>query len=123
MLLDSSSWIELFKGSFQGKKVEEIVESVPIYTSIVSLAEIAKWCIENKADIGKCIRAMEENSTIFNLKKNIIIEAGVLTAKRKKIVHNWGMIDSIIYATAQFYNLTVLTSDHHFENLENVQII
>ncbi|MBI2631707.1 hypothetical protein HYW75_01775, partial [Candidatus Pacearchaeota archaeon] len=42
---------------------------------------------------------------------------------RRKIVPNWGMLDSIIYATSRLYILPVLTKDPHFKGLEGVELL
>jgi predicted nucleic acid-binding protein len=47
----------------------------------------------------------------LGLNELIVILAGKINYERKRIEKNWGMMDSIILATAQIYNLKVLTKD------------
>ena len=55
--------------------------------------------------------------------EEIIVSAGKLNYERKKIVKNWGMLDSFILATAQVYDLKILTKDSHFKDLPNIQLL
>jgi predicted nucleic acid-binding protein len=69
------------------------------------------------------IEIVEKASTILNITKEIAILAGEMNQEREKKVKGWGMIDSIILATATFYNLKILTGNSHFKDLENVEIL
>jgi predicted nucleic acid-binding protein len=69
------------------------------------------------------INGIKNGSTILNLNEAIAIFAGKLNFERKKNVKNWGMIDSIILATAQIYNLKILTKDSGFRDLPNAEIL
>ncbi len=122
-LLDTAAWIELFKGTQLGLKVKEIIKEERCCTSIVSLAEVISWCSLNNLDLLEYIEIIEKNSLILNLKKNIVIMAGKITTVRKKKIHNWGIMDGFVYATAQYYGMTVVTKDTHFKGLPDVQLL
>ena len=123
MLLDSSAWIEIFEGSSNGKKIEQIAENEDIYTSMVSISEITNWCRKNNLDENYYIGVIEENSGILSFTKESLILAGIINFERKKIVKNWGMLDSMIYAIAKLNSIIVLTTDHHFLGLEYAEVI
>ena len=123
ILLDSSAWIEIFRGTILGKKIEERIKSEKLCASVVSISEIAKWCVENKLDQEIYINIIEKSSTLLPLKREILINAGVFCVAHKKVVHNWGMLDSLIYMTALDKSLSVLTTDHHFKDLESVELV
>ncbi len=125
MLLDTSAWIEFFQGTEKGKKIEDILRNEENFTSIVTFPEIVNWCLKNNIQdkIKTYIEGIKNGSTILELNEPIAIVAGKLNYERKKIVKNWGMIDSIILATAQIYNLNVLTKDSQFKDLSNVEIL
>ncbi|MBI4009760.1 MAG: PIN domain-containing protein [Candidatus Aenigmarchaeota archaeon] len=125
MLLDTSAWIEFFQGTEKSKKVENVLKTEENFTSIVTFAEIVNWCLKNNIQdkIKGYIEGIKNGSTILELNEPIAIIAGKLNYERKKIVKNWGMIDSIILATAQIYNLKVLTKDSQFKDLSNVEIL
>ena len=125
MLLDTSAWIEFFQGTEKSKKVENILKTEENFTSIVTFAEIVNWCLKNNIQdkIKGYIEGIKNGSTILELNEPIAIIAGKLNYERKKFVKNWGMIDSVILATAQIYNLKVLTKDSQFKDSSNVEIL
>lgn len=123
MLLDSAAWIEFFKGSKKGQKVRLIIIQDQCYTSILSIGEIGVWCIKNGLDEREYIAAIEKNSVILNLRKEIMLSGAVINVQHKKNFHNWGMIDALIYATARLYGLIVLTKDTHFQDLDGVEML
>ena len=105
--------------------VENALKTEENFTSIVTLAEIVNWCLKNDIDyrIREYIEGIKKGSKILELNEAIIISAGELNFKRKKAVHNWGMLDSFILATSLVYDLKILTKDLHFKDLENVKIL
>ncbi|HLC53825.1 MAG TPA: PIN domain-containing protein [Candidatus Nanoarchaeia archaeon] len=123
ILLDSSAWVEMFRGNSLGNKIQEIIIGNVIYTCTLSIAEIAKWCAENGLNEEKYIKIIEENSTLLSLKRDDLIFAGKLCVFHKKKVHNFGLVDACIYASAHLHGAVVLTTDHHFKGLEGIELL
>jgi len=125
MLMDSSAWIEFFQGTDKSKVIENILKTEENFTSEITFAEIVNWCLRNNIEhkIREYIEGIKKGSKILELNESIIISAGELNFKRKKIVKNWGMIDSLILATALLYDLKILTNDSHFKDLGNVEML
>ncbi len=123
MLLDSYSWIEFFKGSEKGKKVEEFLEELECFTCIVSISEITAWALKNGFEPNPFISKIKGLSQIMNLNEEIVKNAGKINFEKKKEMRDFGMIDSVIYSTALYYGLKVLTGDEHFEGLDNVEML
>lgn len=119
MLLDIYAWIEYFLGSEKGKKVEEFLRE-ECSTSIVSLAEMSEWCFKNNKNFKERLEIIKRFSKILALNEIVVFAAGKINFEHKKIIRNWGMVDSLVYATAKFYDIKILTGDKHFQNLENV---
>jgi predicted nucleic acid-binding protein len=117
MLLDTSAWIEFFRGTPEGKYVAEVLHTEDCYTSIVTLAELSHWALKEKQDISLLISIVKQLSVVINLDNYIAILAGQLNFERKKIVKKWGMLDSFVLATGRTYNLTILAKDGDFDNL------
>ena len=124
MLLDTSAWIEFFHDTDKRPIVQNILKNEENFTSAISFAEIVNWCLKNKKEdkITAYLEGVKNGSTILDLNEAIIISAGKLNYERKKIVKNWGMVDSLILSTSLFYNLKILTKDNHFRDLENVEM-
>jgi predicted nucleic acid-binding protein len=57
------------------------------------------------------------------LDQKICILAGKLSFQRKRLIKGWGMIDSLILATALVSNLKILTGEKHFKDLPNVEML
>lgn len=125
MLLDTSAWIELFQETDKTSLVKTTLEREENFTSAVTFAEIVNWCLKNgKEDkINAYIEGIKNGSNILDLNEAIIISAGKINYDGKKIVKNWGMVDSLILSTALFYNLKILTKYNHFKDLENVEML
>ena len=125
MLLDTSAWIELFQGTEKTSAVKNILETEDNFTSAITFAEVVNWCLKNSKEgkITEYVEGIKNGSTILDLNEAIIISAGKLNYDRKKIVKNWGMVDSLILSTALFYDLKILTKDNHFKDLKNAEIL
>lgn len=125
MLLDTSAWIEFFKGSEKGKQVGKILESEENFTSIVTFAEVTNWSLRNNLEgkINSYINGIRKGSETIDLDEKMMILAGRLNYERKKSAKEWGMMDSFILATSLLYDLKILTKDSQFEDLDNVEIL
>lgn len=122
-LLDTSAWVEYFKGTEKGSIVRTILAENTVYTSAITLAEITKWLSENNLDSGLPIRQIKINSVIIPLEEPILIESGrryvLLRGVRPKI----GLIDTIIYVSADLHALTLVTGDLDFRGLPHVEML
>ncbi len=123
LLLDTSAWIEFFIKSEKGKIVKSYLKDYKCFTSIASISEISNWSKREGLDNNELIKYIIDLGVILNLNLEIANLAGILNLERKKVVKNWGMIDSLILATSQFYDIKVLTKDKHFENISNVLLL
>jgi len=121
--MDTCSWIEFFAGTQKGKEIEKILNEKACYTSLISLAEISNLFLKTKQDLSIALERIKHLSVILNLDQEICILAGIINFHRKKLIKNWGMIDSLILATAIVNNLKILTNDEHFKDLSNVEMI
>ncbi|MFH1221604.1 MAG: PIN domain-containing protein [Candidatus Micrarchaeota archaeon] len=123
VLLDTYAWVEFFQGTKKGEKVKSILSSEKCCTSILSIAELVKWCRREGLEPMKLAKTVKENSTILYLNDFIAIGAGNAAFELRKQIKNWGLIDALIYAIGLFYGLTLLTGDEHFNGLEHVEMM
>ena len=125
MLFDTSAWIEFFQGTEKGKKVEEFLKSEKNFTNVVTFAEVINWCLRNDLEnkINSYIEGIKKGSEMLDFDETIITLVGRLNYERKKVVKNWGMMDSFILATSLLYDLKILTRDSQFKDLLNVEIL
>lgn len=124
-MLDTYAWIEFFKGSKKGRKVEDVLKKERCYTSVVSLAEIVEWCFKNSLEqkIEEYIVKIKNGTIVIFLGDIISTLAGKLNYERKKKIKGWGMLDSFILASANLNNLKILTGDKHFKDLPNIVML
>lgn len=119
-LVDSSGWIEYFIGGKQAdtfsKPIEQagklIVPTVVVFEVFKFLARVAD---ENNA--WKAVSAMHAGQMI-PLDVDISLQAAQLS-----LVLKLPMADSMILATARFYNAILWTQDTDFKDIEGVEFV
>lgn len=117
-VIDSFAWIEYFLGSERGEKVREFIEKSDCITPTIVIAELsAKYSSENKEFSDK-LKFIKFNSRIAALNDEIADASGKIKFQQKKVKKDFGIADSIIYATALSYNAKVITGDQHFEDIK-----
>lgn len=119
IVFDSSTWLEYFSGTEKGAAIAEIVLSdATIYTPSICLAEIKNKYISENREYSDRIELIISRSRIININLQISILAG-----NKKKEWKLYMIDALIYAISVYLKSTLLTSDHHFQHLENIKVL
>lgn len=122
-LLDTSAWVEYFKGSEKGRKVASFLEEEPCFTCALTLAEISRWFVENNHDIDFAVEQIKQNSVLIMFEEKVLVEAGKNYPSLRKISKAISMIDVIIFITAYFHELTLITTDSDFRNLQGVEML
>jgi len=125
-VIDSYAWIEYFMGTEAGEKAKPIIESSEEkITPTICLAEVyAKTLkVENEELAEKQRAFIKEKSALAMLDEPIAVESAKVQTKMKKEVDEWGLADSIVYATALLKKAEVVTGDEHFKKLKNVLFI
>ena len=116
---DSSAWIEYFAGTTKGRKVKTYIdENANIFTPSICLMEIKNKYLREGLKYKGRIEFICNISSIIDIDKDI-----ALTGAEVKNKHKLYSIDAIIYATSQIKKSILLTGDHHFEKLKDVEII
>ena len=120
-----NAWIEYFKGSEIGKKVNRILESKEneIFTSIITIAELASILKRKNEDVELCCKIVKDSSELFFINAEIAKEAGILHAETRKKIKDFGMVDSIILLTAHKLNAKIVTGDPHFKGFKEAILI
>jgi len=124
MLVDTSAWVEYFKGTAKGEKVKYLMKTKEqLFTNPLTIAELTQWADKNALDAKSMLAFVYENSELLELSTNILEIAGkrynVLRLVKKKI----GMIDVIIYISAVTYSFSLLTGDTDFAGLPYVEML
>jgi predicted nucleic acid-binding protein len=122
-VIDSFAWIEYFMGSESGKIAKPYIENGNCVTPSIVIAELSSKYRREKVDFKDRLNFIRMKSRISVLNEEIAILAGRVYSERKEKVKNWGIVDSIILATADLLNARVVTGDEHFEDVERVIMI
>lgn len=123
MLLDSWAWVEYFLGSPAGAAVREIIRGKELYCSVLSIAEVADWCVRRGFDPQKYVGVVTELATVLVFDSEMAQEAGESLAGLRKKSSGIGMVDAIIYVQALNASLPLVTGDAHFRNLPGVRFL
>ena len=122
-LLDTSAWVEYFKGTPSGVLVKTLIQNNTIYTSAITLAEISKWVSGYNGNINFIIAHIKKNSIILLLDELILVQSGKNYALLRKVNKKISLIDVIIYTSAVIHDLTLVTCDRDFKGLADVDFI
>jgi len=117
ILVDTCGWIEwLTDGELSEQYVPYFkqVDTMIVPTSVQF--ELYKWVVRKK-NIHQALEsiALTEQANVILLTTPIALLAADLSVENKL-----SFADSIIYASAQFHEATLITSDSHFEGLLDV---
>ena len=125
IVFDTYAWIEYFKGSETGKKVNQILESQEneIFTSIMNIAEISSKLRRENSDVELPYKIITNLSKIFFINVEFTKEAGILHAEMRKKFKDFGLIDSMILLTTRKLDAKILTGDPHFKGFKEAILI
>lgn len=122
IVFDTSAWIEYFQGTTLGKKVESYLNTKEeIITPSICIAELKHKLLKDnikEKEIAYTLDYMFTRSKIITLTADI-----ALLSADNKVKFKLYLIDAIIYSTMQYLNSKLLTKDHHFKDLENVEFL
>ena len=123
-MLDSFAWMEYFMGTAKGEKVKKLVDDeLQLYTSPIIVAEI---CSKSLRTDGKADERMEfiiKRCAVVSFDIKIAVEAAKIHAQNRVTIHDFGLADAIILASARSRKIKVLTGDPHFKNFKDAVML
>ena len=117
ILIDTCGWIEWLTNGVLADRYEPFFKDASQSVVPTSVQfELYKWVarMEGKQRALEAV-ALTEQSLVMPLSTPIALLAADLS-----VAHELSFADAIIYATAQFYQAELVTSDSHFEGLRGV---
>jgi predicted nucleic acid-binding protein len=123
IIFDTSAWIEYFKDSEKAGDIEKFLESEEIFTPSIVLIELSCKSIKEGWDFNKHLRFIKSKSIIIGVKEETIIKCGKIYYENRKKNSSFGMIDAIIWTTAEDFKAKILTKDNHFKDFKEAIII
>ena len=116
---DSSAWIEYFAGTSKGKQVKKYIdENTNIFTPSICLMEIKNKYIREGYKYQERIEFICNISSIIDITKEIALKGAEIKDKQGLYT-----VDALIYAASENKKSILMTGDHHFKNLKNVEIL
>ena len=122
-VIDTFAWIEYFLGSKRGEKVKEFIESNNAITPTIVIAELSARYSKDARDFAGKSRYIGFNTKIAVLNNEIAEFAGKIKTEQRKKKKSFGIVDSIIYATALTLNAKIVTGDPHFRDIKEAVMI
>ena len=124
-IVDAWAWIEYFRGSEYGAKLNDILEdqTTTIYTCAITIAEIVSKTARDGRDVEAAYDMLLSNSQIIKLDEQISKQAGLFHFKMRQTNKDFGIADAFILAAANKLEAKILTGDPHFKGLKNAIMI
>jgi len=116
VLLDSSAWIEYWKGGPHAKAAAAHIEGdEEAVASTINLAEVYFWILKYYDEDTAISKAstMEKRCLLIPVERRIAIEAA--KARRQ---HGLALAGSLVYATAEDAGAKLVTGDPDLKGLE-----
>jgi predicted nucleic acid-binding protein len=126
ILIDTYTWIEIFRNSPWGRQALEFIEkNSPLAVSVLTLYELQYRFndLYGEEKTGSFITTILTHAELIPVDMQIAIAAGTIRTGQKKKGNGMGAVDCLILATARIHNLNVLTGDRHFDGLEETIIL
>ena len=117
ILVDTCGWIEwLTEGALVNSFAAYMKDPAELLVPTTVQYELYKW-VKRESDENKALDtiALADDSLVVPLSTDIALVAADLT-----LSHKLAFADAVIYASAQKYNVELVTSDDHFEGLPGV---
>jgi predicted nucleic acid-binding protein len=124
-IVDAWAWIEYFRGTEYGAKLNDILEdpTTDIYTCAITVAEIISKTARESRDVDAAYNMLLSNSQIIKLDEQISKQAGLLHCKMRQTSKDFGIADAFILAAANKLEAKIITGDPHFKGLKNAIMI
>ncbi len=124
-IVDAWAWIEYFRGSEYGAKLNEILEDpvTDVYTCAITVAEVISKTAREGRDVEAAYDMILSNAQITKIDEQISKQAGLLHSKMRQTRKDFGIADAFILAVASKLKAKIITGDPHFNGLENVIMI
>jgi predicted nucleic acid-binding protein len=124
-VVDAWAWIEYFRGSECGAKLNDILEdpATDVYACAITVAEVISKTARNGRDVEAAYDMLLSNAQIIKIDEQISKQAGLVHSKMRQTKKDFGIADACILATASKLKAKIITGDPHFKDLENTIMI
>ena len=120
-LLDSSVWIEYWKGGGYADAAAQYIEGHErALPSTINVAEVHYWIAGTygEEEANERVASIERRCHLLPVSKEIAIDGSRLKQK-----YGLSIADCLILSTAHRYSATLITGDSGFEKIDNVVML
>ena len=127
MFLDTTIVVEVLRSGRDSKRFQRILEAIgddPLFISMLQLAELSDWCLENSIDLSEWISRLKGIVGVIPLSEDICLEGSrIKRGMRERSASKFGLLDGIILASARSIDQKLLTTDSDFREAEDAVVI
>ena len=124
IVFDAYAWVEYaLDGPSAGTVKDKLDEAVEAFTPASVIAELKESMLRHGVEgdiIAKVLDFVKARTSIVDIDSIISELAGEINFQNKKIIRDWGMLDSVVLAVSRAKSGRVLTGDPHFKRISNV---
>ncbi len=113
IVFDTYAWIEFFRGTEKGKKVNQYLRNDEVLTPSIVILELSYKSDKEGWNFKNFFNFIKANSKIVGINEEFMLSFGFFYNKIKKKIKKIGITDIIIMHTADINNAKVLTGDEH----------
>ena len=124
-IIDAWAWIEYFRGSEYGAKLDDILEdpATEVFTCAITVAEVISKTAREGRDVEAAYDMLLSNAQVVKMDEQNSKQAGLLRAKMRQTTKDFGIADAFILAAADRLGAKIVTGDPHFKGFENTLMI
>lgn len=127
MFLDTTIVVEVLRSGRESKRFQRILEAIkddPLFISMLQLAELSDWCLENSIDPSDRISRLKGIVGVVPLSEDICLEGSrIKHGMRERGASKFSLVDGITLASARSIDQKLLTTDSDFRGAEDAVVI
>jgi len=127
VVFDAHAWVEYALDSPHADIIaEKLSSSRHPLTPATVIGELKESMLRHhipKSKISTVLLYAKSKSAIVNVDAEIAEKAAEINFQHKKIIKDWGMLNSIVYAVTILKKGQLITGDPHFKNLPQATYI
>ncbi len=127
MFLDTTIVVEVLRSRRESERFGRILEAIeddPLFISMLQLAELSDWCLENSIDLSEWISRLKGIVGVIPLSEDICLEGSRIKREmREHGMSKFSLLDGIILASARSIDQKLLTTDSDFRGAEDAVVI
>ncbi len=123
LIVDSSAWIEYFKGGEKGLAVKKYIDGHELLTSSLSISEIIASFLRNNLPLDAALAFLKVKSSIISIDFSIAENAGKLYHDLRKKNGKISLSDTICLEIAKKHNAKIITFDNDFREIPEAIVL